>query len=72
LYLENLIVHVNPEFSTSQDYMVAKIIANDRLEVYLKTEMDALSRKSSNLYWLQTNTLNNNLFHWTDSKTALV
>jgi len=72
LHLENLMVHIDPDFSTSQDYIVAKIIANDRLEVYLKTEMDALYRKSSNPYGLQTNTLNNNLFHWTDSKTALV
>ena len=72
LHIDNLMIHIDPEFSTSQDYMVAKIIANDRLEVYLKTELDVLSRKASNPYWLQTNNLNNNLFHWTDSKTALV
>lgn len=72
LHLENLMVHIDPEFSTSQDYMVAKIKANDRLEVYLKTELEILSKKASNSYWLQPSSLNNNLFHWTDSKTALV
>ncbi len=72
LHLENLNVHIDPEFSTSQDFMVAKILANDRLEVYLKTELDALCRKVSNPFWVQPSNLNNNLFHWTDSKTALV
>jgi RteC protein. len=72
LHLENLMVHVDPDFSTSLDYMVAKIIANDRLEVYLKTELEILHRKTANPYWLQPSNLNNNLFQWTDSKTALV
>ncbi len=72
LHLENLMVHIDPEFSTSQDYMVAKIKANDRLEVYLKTELEVLLKKTSNPYWLQTSNLSNNLFQWTDSKTALV
>jgi hypothetical protein len=72
LHLENLMVHIDPDFSTSQDYMVAKIKANDRLEVYLKTELEILSKKASNPYWLQPSNLNNNLFQWTDSKTALV
>jgi hypothetical protein len=72
LHLENLMVHIDPDFSTSQDYMVAKIKANDRLEVYLKTELEIISKKASNPYWLQPSSLNNNLFQWTDSKTALV
>lgn len=72
LHLENLMVHIDPDFSTSQDYMVAKVKANDRLEVYLKTELEILSKKASNPYWLQPSSVNNNLFHWTDSKTALV
>lgn len=72
LHIENLMVHIDPEFSTSQDYMVAKIRANDRLEVYLKTELEVLSKKVSSPYWHQTSNLNNSLFQWTDSKTALV
>jgi hypothetical protein len=39
LHLDNLIIFTEPEFSTNKDYMVAEIMANDRLEVYLKTEL---------------------------------
>ena len=31
LHLDNMMIYVDPEFSTSQDYMVSKIMANDRL-----------------------------------------
>jgi hypothetical protein len=72
LHLDNLMIYIDPEFSTSQDYMVAKIMANDRLEVYLKTELDALSIKVSNPAWGQVGNLYNNTFQWTDSKTALI
>lgn len=71
-HIENINIHIDPEFSTSQDDMVATIIANDRLEVYLKTELEALTKKTTTTFWPQTSNLNNNLFHWTDSKTALV
>ena len=53
LHLDNLIIYIDPEFSTSQDCMVAKIMANDRLEVFLKTELDALSIKANNPNWVQ-------------------
>jgi len=35
-------IYVDPDFSTSHDYMVSEIIANDRLKVFLSTEIDAL------------------------------
>ncbi len=38
LYQDSLMFYVDTDFSTSHDYMVAKILANDKLEVYLKTE----------------------------------
>lgn len=72
LHLDNLMIYIDPEFSTSQDYMVAKIMANDRLEVYLKTELDALSIKVSNPAWGQVGNLSSNIFQWTDSKTAMI
>lgn len=72
LHLDNLMIYIDPEFSTSQDYMVSKIMANDRLEVYLKTELDALSFKVGNPNLGQQTMLGNTLFHWTDSKTALI
>ena len=71
LHLDNLMIYIDPEFSTSQDYMVAKILANDRLEVYLKTELDTLTLKSSNPGWCQNN-YGDIAFQWTDNKTALI
>lgn len=72
LHLDNMMIYVDPEFSTSQDYMVAKIMANDRLEVYLKTEIDALSIKANNPNWGQVGNLGSSSLQWTESKTALV
>jgi hypothetical protein len=72
LHLDNLMIYIDPDFSTSQDYMVAKIMANDRLEVYLKTELNALSIKANNPNWGQLGMLGNTSLQWTDSKTALV
>lgn len=72
LHLDNLMIYIDPDFSTSQDYTVAKIIANDRLEVFLKTELDALSLKLNNPNWGQLGVLGNTPFQWTDNKTALV
>lgn len=72
LHLDNMMIYVDPEFSTSQDFMVAKIMANDRLEVYLKTEIDALSIKANNPNWGQVGYLGSNSLQWTESKTALV
>jgi len=72
LYQDSLMFYVDPDFSTSHDYMVAKIIANDRLEVFLKTELDALTIKANNTKLGQVGLMCNNLIQWTDSKTALV
>lgn len=38
----------------------------------VKILLEVLSKKASSPYWFQTSNLNNNLFQWTDSKTALV
>lgn len=71
-HLDNPLIYIDPDFSTSQDYTVAKIIANDRLEVFLKTELDALSIKANNPNWVQLGSLENTPLQWTDNKTALV
>jgi hypothetical protein len=65
-------IYIDPDFSTSQDCMVAKIMANDRLEVFLKTELDALVIKANNPGWGQLGMLGNTPLQWTDNKTALV
>jgi hypothetical protein len=72
LYQDSLMFYVDNNFSTSYDYMVAKIIANDRLEVFLKTELDALSIKANNPNWGQLGVVGNIPLQWTDNKTALV
>ncbi|MDD4426956.1 MAG: RteC domain-containing protein [Paludibacter sp.] len=72
LYHDSLMFYVDPDFSTSHDYVVAKIMANDRLEVYLKTELESLALKSANPNWGQLGNIENNPLKWTDSKTALV
>jgi len=71
-HLDNPMIYIDPDFSTSQDYTVAKIMANDRLEVFLKTELDALSIKVNNPNWGQLGSLENTPLQWTDNKTALV
>ncbi len=48
LYQDTLMIYVDPDFSTSHDYMVSKIIANDRLKVFLNTEIEALAIKTTN------------------------
>ncbi len=72
LYQDSLMFYVDPDFSTSHDYMIAKIMAHDRLEVYLNKELEALSIKASNPHWGQPGFCDNNTLQWTDSKTALV
>ena len=48
LYQDTLMIYVDPDFSTSHDYMVSKIIANDRLKVFLSTEIEVLVVKTAN------------------------
>ena len=48
LYQDTLMIYVDPDFSTSHDYMVSVIIANDRLKVFLSTEIEALAIKIVN------------------------
>lgn len=72
LYQDGFMFYVDSDFSTSHDYMVATILAHDRLEVYLKKELETLSIKLSNPNREQTFFANNLSIQWTDSKTALV
>ena len=71
-HIDNPLIFIDPDFSTSMDYMVAEIIANDRLEVFLKTELDALIIKDSNPNWGQNGIKGNISLEWTDDKSSLV
>lgn len=71
LFHDSLIYFVDPDFSTSHDIMVAKIMSNDMLEVFLNTELEKLSLKNANPNWVQIGVSAPNL-QWTDSKASLV
>lgn len=69
LFMDTFIYNADPEFSTSHDYKVSKIIANDLLNVYLNTELAVMERKD---YITHKNVIiSKGKYSWTDSKAAL-
>lgn len=68
----SLTFYMDPDFSTGHDYLVAQILANDHLELFLKKEIETLSIKESNPNWEQIGVSSSNSVQWTESKTALV
>jgi len=50
LFQDTLMIYIDPDFSTSHDYMVSKIIANDRLKVFLSIEIESLNIQIANHY----------------------
>ncbi len=70
LYVDTFIYDADPQFSTSHDYRVSKIIANDLLSVYLKSELSKMERKE---YPTNKNfIISKGKYTWTDSKAALI
>ena len=63
LCLDTYYLQTDHNFSTSHDYKVAKVIANDLIQVYIEDQLDNTSKteKSVSLHKLK----------WTGSKTAL-
>ena len=72
LFHDSLLYFVEPDFSTSHDIMVAKIMSNDMLEVFLNTEIANLSNKVNNPNWSPVGISGTCSLQWTESKTALV
>ncbi len=69
LHVDTFIYDADPEFSTSHDYKAAKILANDQLSVYLKSELFILEQKE---YATNKNfSTPIEKYTWTDSKIAL-
>ena len=62
LSLETFYFEADPRFSTSHDYKVAKIIANDQIQVYLEDQLNNRNQKNVSDSFPLT---------WTGSKTAL-
>lgn len=61
LSLDTIYFETDHRFSTSHDYKVAKVIANDLIQLYLEDQLNNNSKKKNN-----SSTLN-----WTGNKTAL-
>lgn len=61
LWLDTYYFEADHSFSTSHDYKVAKIIANDLIQVYLEDRLNNTNLKKSS----------DNSLKWTASKTAL-
>jgi hypothetical protein len=69
LYVDTFIYDADPEFSTSHDYKVSKILANDLLNIYLKSELSIMDRKDS--VASKNFIISKGKYTWTDSKAAL-
>lgn len=63
LSLDTFYVETDHSFSTSHDYKVAKILANDRIQVFLEEQLN-----NNNF----TNRTNDVSLNWTGSKVALI
>ncbi len=62
LSLDTIYFETDHRFSTSHDYKVAKIIANDQIQVYIEDQLNNnIQKKPPNSFAL----------NWTESKTAL-
>jgi len=61
LWLDTFYFEADHRFSTSHDYKVAKIIANDLIQVYLEDRLNNINQKK----------VSDNSLKWTASKTAL-
>lgn len=55
-YLEPTISEREPRYSTNCDYKLAKILANERLEILLKSQLDELERPHEDIAQLPWNT----------------
>lgn len=68
LTLDSFYFQADQRFSTSHDYKVAKILANDAIKVFLESEIQNLDNKSDSII----NSNGNKNQTWTGSKVALV
>ena len=69
LTLDTFYFETDPLFSTSHDYKVAKIIANDLLQIYLEDAISSLERKENSM---ETQEFPKIKLTWTEQKTALI
>jgi len=65
--LDSFYFQADQRFSTTHDYKVARILANDKIKTYLENEISKLEQKPNNV-----NTTNTKTQKWTGSKVALI
>lgn len=65
--LESFYFQADPRFTTSHDYKVARMIANEKIKTYLENEILNLEQKSNN----KNPITNTKTQKWTGSKVAL-
>jgi hypothetical protein len=70
LFLDSFAYDSDPQFSTNYDFKVAKIMANDLLSVYLKSELAAIDRKEMSNH--KNYTVHKSKYSWSESKASLV
>ena len=71
LSLDTFYFEADHRFCTSHDYKVAKIIANDLIQVYLEDEISSLNRRELKSY-SKADPLPKHPIFWTGSKVALI
>ncbi len=69
LSLETFYFETDPKFSTSHDYKISMILANDLLQVYLEDELLELERKEPKL---KAEVNQKSDISWTGPKTAII
>ena len=69
LNIDTYVYETDPEFSTSHDFKISTILANDLLQVYLENELNKLDFQSIDK---QSNNLSKNMINWTGNKVALI
>jgi RteC protein len=70
LSLDSFFFETDQKFSTSHDFKVSKIMANELLEIYLKGEIDAIDKRDSELP--KQVAAPKVKLTWTQSKTSLI
>lgn len=68
LTLDSFYFQADQRFSTSHDYKVAKILANDAIKVFLELEIQRLEQPTKNTSLASNKTIQK----WTGSKVALI
>lgn len=61
-----------PAFSSTHDYLVAQIIANDRLEIFLKDQIESIISLKKTPHVDDMGNFQRQTLQWTDSKSALI